>query len=161
MAEQLAFQERLREGAAVDREEGARGSARVFMDEPCESLLPDATLAGDQDRHVHGRDAPRERNDLAHLRTRYTKARLLGCVAAGLVSRRWGWLRTKGNDVLVMVGILDRRLRLRLGRAGVDLEPTERLTLRPACFFDACDRLIEYAGDVSPQESGEEIADGL
>jgi len=67
VAEQLALQEILRDGAAVDCDEGVRGAWAARVDRPRHQLLAGACLALDQHRDVGGGHALDEVQDLLHL----------------------------------------------------------------------------------------------
>ncbi len=54
MAEQFAFQQVLRDGGAVDRDEGAGGALGLGVQVAGDDFLAHAALAGDQDRGVGG-----------------------------------------------------------------------------------------------------------
>jgi len=68
IAEQLAFQEGLGEGAAVDGDELEVLPRARLVDRPGDHLLAGAALAGEQDRAVGGRDDPDGLVDFDHLR---------------------------------------------------------------------------------------------
>jgi hypothetical protein len=68
VAEQLALQQRLGDGAAVHRDERARGARRAAVDEAREHLLAGARLALQQHRRVARRDALARPHDGGHRR---------------------------------------------------------------------------------------------
>src|SRR6185295_1050400 len=68
VAEQLALEQLVREGAAVDRDERPLAAARVVVDRPRDQLLAGARFARDHDRAARSRDALDELEDRAHLR---------------------------------------------------------------------------------------------
>src|SRR5690606_6190451 len=67
-SEELALEERLRDGAAVDRDERSRGARRLVMNEPRDPLLARTALARDDDRGIDLRHSARELHDLPHRR---------------------------------------------------------------------------------------------
>ena len=68
VAEQLGFQQVLRDRGAVDRDERPFRAAAVAMHVACEHLLAGAALAGDQHAGVRGRDLARHGQQIAHRR---------------------------------------------------------------------------------------------
>ena len=66
VAEQLALQQVLRDGRAVEGQERRLGSGAVLVDGAGDQFLAGAALAGDQHRHVLGGDAADGLVDLAH-----------------------------------------------------------------------------------------------
>ena len=56
MAEQLAFEQVLRDRRAVERDEGPAGTARAAVDVPGQDFLAGAALAGDEDAGLGRRD---------------------------------------------------------------------------------------------------------
>ena len=68
MTEQLGLDERLGDGAGVDRHEGAGAPRARGMDRARDQLLAGAALAGDQHAVARRRDALDQREQLAHRR---------------------------------------------------------------------------------------------
>ena len=68
MAEQLAFEQGLRERGAVDRHERSLRSQRVRMNRACYELLTRSALAGDQNRCVGRCDSNDSSEDIPNLR---------------------------------------------------------------------------------------------
>ena len=66
VAEQLALQQGLRDGGAVEGQERRLGPGAVLVDGAGDQFLAGAALAGDQHRHVLGGDAADGLVDLAH-----------------------------------------------------------------------------------------------
>src|SRR4029079_7476091 len=60
VAEELVLEQRLRDGGAVDGDEGAALSRRQCVECAREELLPGAALAEEQDRAVGGRHAAQQ-----------------------------------------------------------------------------------------------------
>ena len=68
VAEELALEQVLGDGAAVDRQEDRVAPVAEVVDGARHDLLADAALAGDQHRARHRRDALDQRHHLAHRR---------------------------------------------------------------------------------------------
>ena len=66
VAEKLAFQQRLRDGGAVDRHEELVAAPAVMMDRTRDQFLARAALAGDHHRGLAVRDAAYHLEDLLH-----------------------------------------------------------------------------------------------
>ena len=69
VAEEIAFQQLLRKGHAVDRHEGPRRTRAPAMDGPRENLLARAALSAQQDRRIAGRRLACGLDDLLERRT--------------------------------------------------------------------------------------------
>jgi hypothetical protein len=68
VSKELAFEKRLGERRAVDRDERPLGAQGVGVDGPCDQFLAGAALAGDENRCVGGRDTNDASEDVANLR---------------------------------------------------------------------------------------------
>src|SRR5439155_15430376 len=66
--EELALEERLRDGGAVERDERTSGARAPVVDRLGDQLLPRAALAGDEDGGAELRDGLDGLEDLLHLR---------------------------------------------------------------------------------------------
>src|SRR5690606_29919731 len=66
ITEELGFQERLGDRAAVERDEGARRAVALRMDQPGDDLLPRPALAGDEHGRRVRRHLARELERLLH-----------------------------------------------------------------------------------------------
>ncbi len=134
VAEQLALEQRVGDGGAVDRDEGALGARRVEVQRARHQLLAGARLAGDE--HVRGRagEAPHQREDVLHdrrasddvleaIRARdlAAEARHLGAQAA-LLER----LLDRGREIVDLEGLGDVVVRAELERALGGLDRAER-----------------------------------
>ena len=66
MAEDLAFNQRLRNSRAVDGDKRLGFARTQGVEGPCNQLLAGAAFAGDQHGHIRRRDALDERKKLLH-----------------------------------------------------------------------------------------------
>ena len=66
MAEQLAFEQILRDGGAVERNEGFAAAVRMAMDRARDNLLAGAAFSGEHDARARRGDTPGQAHDLAH-----------------------------------------------------------------------------------------------
>ena len=66
MTEQFGLEEGLRESRAVDRDVWSSRARGAEMDLPCDQVLPDTALAGDQNFGRSGGRAPRHREHVEH-----------------------------------------------------------------------------------------------
>jgi hypothetical protein len=104
VAEQLGFEQVLRDRRAVDRDEAALGAPAVAMDVARHHLLAGAALAGDHHARLGRRDLARHREHLVH-------RRVLEDELAPVVADR-------GEDRRDQLGV--GRQRQELARAGLD-----------------------------------------
>ena len=134
VAEQLALQQVLRDGGAVERQERRLGAGAVLVDGARDQLLAGAALAGDQHRHVLGGDAANGLVDLAAWRGRSRRWRpprrrpaAVSATTAGSRIRRatssaspttWPQLVQVERLEQVVVGALLHRLDGRVRRLG-------------------------------------------
>ena len=68
VAEYFTFDQRFRDGGAVDRDEGLHSAGTEVVQRAGDKFLPGAALAGDQNRDIRGRDALDQLEDRLHLR---------------------------------------------------------------------------------------------
>ena len=68
MPEQLALEQRLRDGAAVDGDKRPGGARRLVMDKAGDSFLADSTFTGDEHRGINLCDASCQLHYVPHLR---------------------------------------------------------------------------------------------
>jgi hypothetical protein len=66
VSEEFALEERLRDGAAVDRDEGPRDARGFLVDEPRDPFLARSALAGDEDGGIDLGQAARQVHELSH-----------------------------------------------------------------------------------------------
>jgi len=67
VSEKLALEERLRDGAAVDRDERPRRTRGLLVDKPRDPLFARSALASDEDGGIDLRHAARQVDELPHL----------------------------------------------------------------------------------------------
>src|SRR5204863_5673599 len=67
VAEELALEQRLRDGGAVERDERLSGARAPIVDRLRDELLAGAALAGDEDRRLERRHGEHRAEDLLHL----------------------------------------------------------------------------------------------
>ena len=142
MAEELALEQGLGEGGAVDGHEGTLAARAVAMDGARRELLAGAALAQDQDRAQPRRDAGDGGVDLDHRRRAADHAG--GGVAPRRRRRRVRRLRQRaahrGADLLHvhrLADVLDRAEVQRLDRAVHEPKPVMIITGRPGVSLAA------------------------
>ncbi len=103
VAEQLGFEQVLRDRGAVDRDEGGARAVRAPMHIARDHLLAGAGFAGDQDRRIARRDLQREFHHVRHGLVAIDQ--LAGVVADGRQHRRDQFRVGRQRDVFLGAGV--------------------------------------------------------